>query len=161
MRRVGVAVLGAVAGALLLSGCTAVDLPLAAVRIGADGQPWALIRPCGDDSYLEPDLEGRAGRTESGAVASGWSTDGEAEGDAEFPLFTPPPAWTAQPVGAQRLLSDHTYVLAFGHYVTGDSYNGIVTFTAADLATLEAGQVWADGRPMSLGEFEELAEGSC
>ncbi|MFJ9151373.1 hypothetical protein ACIRP7_25700 [Streptomyces sp. NPDC102270] len=45
--------------------------------------------------------------------------------------------------------------------MTGDSYNGIVTFTAADLAALEPGQVWADDRAMSLGEFEELAEDSC
>ncbi|PWI20480.1 hypothetical protein DI272_15180 [Streptomyces sp. Act143] len=146
---------------MLLGGCAAVDLPLAAVRVGADGRPWALIRPCGDDSYREPDLEGRAGRTEAGAVASGWSTDGEAEGDDEFPLFAPPPAWKARPVGAQRLLPDHTYVLAFGHYITGDSYNGIVSFTAADLTALKPGQVWADDRPMSLGEFEELAEDSC
>ncbi|MER5909979.1 hypothetical protein ABT124_05570 [Streptomyces sp. NPDC001982] len=35
------ALLGTVAEALLLSGCAAVDLPLAGVRVGADGAPYA------------------------------------------------------------------------------------------------------------------------
>ena len=53
--------LGTAAGAVLLSGCGAVDLPLAAVRAGADGTPYALIRPCGDDHYQGLSLDGWAG----------------------------------------------------------------------------------------------------
>jgi hypothetical protein len=161
MGRRRIAVAGVVVGVALLSGCGAVDLPLAAVRVGADGVPWALIRPCGDDSYRGPDLGDQPRGDEEAPVTSGWDTEGERAGDAEFPLFSPPATWKARPVGAQELLPGHDYVLAFGHYVTGDSYNGTVTFSAADLATLKPGQVWADDRAMSLGEFEELAEDSC
>ncbi|GGL96622.1 hypothetical protein GCM10010129_45560 [Streptomyces fumigatiscleroticus] len=155
--------LGGVAGAVvLLSGCAAVDLPLAAVRTDADGVPWALVRPCGDDDYLGPRLQGRAaGAAQDAAVTSGWSVRGERDGDTEFPLFSPPAAWRARPAGPQRLQPGHRYTLSFGHYVTGDSYNGVVEFTAEDVAALPPGQVWADGRAMSLGEFEELAEDSC
>ncbi|WP_316775188.1 hypothetical protein [Streptomyces sasae] len=39
--------------------------------------------------------------------------------------------------------------------------SGTVTFTAGYLAALQPGQVWADDRAMSLGEFEKLAEDSC
>ena len=43
MRRAGTAAAGVAAGALLLSGCGVVDLPLAGVRMGAGGVPYALI----------------------------------------------------------------------------------------------------------------------
>lgn len=153
----GVALVGGAVG--LLSGCTAVDLPLAGVRVGANGAPYALLRPCGDDGYRTPGLDGSVGE---GPVTTGWLVKKtKLSGDADFPLFSPPAAWGARHRGTQRLLPKHHYTLSFGHYVTGDSYNGFVTFTAADLDALKSGQVWADGRAMSLGEFEELAEDSC
>ncbi|MGW7410429.1 hypothetical protein ACWGI9_43345 [Streptomyces sp. NPDC054833] len=160
-RRTGAAV-GVVAGALLLSGCAAVDLPLAGVRMGANGVPYALIRPCGSDSYRTPSLDGWAKGAEDGPATTGWDVRKEKlSGDARFPLFSPPHAWRARHRGAQRLLPEHRYSLAFGHYVTGDSYNGVVEFTTAEIARLKPGQVWADGRAMSPGEFEKLAEDSC
>ncbi|MGW7205309.1 hypothetical protein [Streptomyces sp. NPDC054837] len=150
---------GVAAGALSLSGCAAVDLPLAGVRAGADGVPHALLRPCGDDSYRKPTLQGAA---RDGLVGTVWAVRStKLDGDADFPLFSPPSAWNARHRGAQRLLPNRHYTLRFGHYVTGDSYNGIVEFTAEDIERLEPGQVWADDRVMSLGEFEELAEDSC
>ncbi|MFF7983799.1 hypothetical protein ACFZDK_32590 [Streptomyces sp. NPDC007901] len=155
------AVLGTVAGALLLSGCGAVDLPLAAVRAGADGAPYALIRPCGDDHYQGLSLDGRARGAADGPVTTGWDIKGERAGDAGFPLFSPPAKWRARHRGAQKLLPRHHYTLGFGHYVTGDSYNGIADFTTEQITALKPGQVWADGRAMSLGEFERLAEDSC
>ncbi|MGW3151224.1 MULTISPECIES: hypothetical protein [Streptomyces] len=162
LRRRTAAVVGAVAGALLLSGCTAVDLPLAGVRMGADAVPYALIRPCGDDDYRTPSLDGWAKGAEDGPVTTGWDVRKEKlNGDAEFPLFSPPDAWRARHRGAQQLLPEHRYSLTFGHYVAGDSYNGIVDFTTAEIARLKPGQVWADGRAMSLGEFGRLAEDSC
>ncbi|MFJ3308084.1 hypothetical protein ACIPSA_34370 [Streptomyces sp. NPDC086549] len=162
MRRAGAAAAGVVAGALLLSGCAAVDLPLAGVRAGADGKPYALIRPCGDDEYRTPSLDGWAEGGGDGPVTTGWDVRKEKlSGDAEFPLFSPPDAWRARHRGAQRLLPKHRYSLGFGHYVTGDSYNGIVEFSAEDIGRLKPGQVWADDRAMSLGEFEKLAEDSC
>ncbi|MFF7174527.1 MULTISPECIES: hypothetical protein [Streptomyces] len=154
----GVALVAAAVG--LLSGCTAVDLPLAGVRVGADGMPYALLRPCGDDSYRTPGLDGSVG--DDGPVTTGWSVKRtRLSGDADFPLFSPPAAWDARHRGARRLLPQHHYTLGFGHYVTGDSYNGIVTFTTADLDALTPGQVWADSRAMSRHDFEKLAEDSC
>jgi hypothetical protein len=161
--RRGVAgVVGVVAGCLLLSGCAAVDLPLAGIRLGADGVPYALIRPCGDDSYQSPSLDGSAAGAQGGPVTTGWDVRKEKlSGDAEFPLFSPPTAWQARHRGEQRLLPKHEYSLIFGHYITGDSYNGIVEFSAEQITALKPGQVWADGKAMSLGEFEKLAEDSC
>ncbi|MFE0510668.1 hypothetical protein [Streptomyces sp. NPDC058964] len=162
MKRAGVAAVGVVAGVLLLSGCAAVDLPLAGVRMGADGVPYALIRPCGDDGYRTPSLDGWAAGAGDGPVTTGWDVrKEELSGDADFPLFSPPAAWKARHRGERRLLPGHRYTLAFGHYVTGDSYNGIVGFSAEDIAGLKPGRVWADDRAMSLGEFERLAEDSC
>ncbi|MEV6485328.1 hypothetical protein [Streptomyces sp. NPDC051576] len=156
------AVLGTVAGALVLSGCAAVDLPLAGVRLGADGMPYALIRPCGDDDYQSPSLDGWAGGAEEGPVTTGWDVRKEKlSGDAEFALFSPPATWQARHRGEQRLLPKHHYVLSFGHYITGDSYNGIAAFSTEKITALKPGQVWADDRAMSLGEFEKLAEDSC
>ncbi|SOD83316.1 hypothetical protein [Streptomyces sp. Ag109_G2-15] len=156
------AVLGGVSGMLLLSGCTAVDLPLAGVRVGADGVPYALFRPCGGDGYQGPSLDGRARHGGGGPVTTGWDVRKEGlHGDAEFPLFAPPGEWKARHRGAQRLLPGHRYTLAFGHYVTGDSYNGTVEFTTEQIGRLGPGQVWADGRAMRLGAFEKLAEDAC
>ncbi|WP_309500429.1 hypothetical protein [Streptomyces shenzhenensis] len=155
------AVLGTAAGALLLSGCGAVDLPLAGVQAGADGSPYALIRPCGDDHYQGLALDGWARGTRERPVTTGWDAKGERSGDARFPLFSPPGTWRARHRGAQKLLPRHHYTLSFGHYLTGDSYNGIADFTTEQITALRPGQVWADGRVMGLGEFEKLAEDSC
>jgi hypothetical protein len=120
---------------------------------------YALLRPCGDDSYRTPRLDGTVG---DGPVSTGWLVkETKLSGDVDFPLFSPPAAWNARHRGTQRLLPQHRYTLSFGHYVTGDSYNGVVTFTAADLDALTSDQVWADGRAMSLRDFEKLAEDSC
>ncbi|MET8949828.1 hypothetical protein [Streptomyces sp. NPDC004533] len=129
------------------------------MRPGADGAPDALIRPCGDDAYRGPALDGRAGSDAGGLVTTGWDTHGEHTGDAAFPLFMPPARWHARHRGARRLLPDHTYTLSFGHYVTGDSYNGVVTFSAEDFATLRPGQVWADGRATSPRRVREARRG--
>ncbi|MGW1214640.1 hypothetical protein ACWD5F_33945 [Streptomyces sp. NPDC002499] len=162
MRRSGVAVAGAVAGCLLLSGCGAIDLPLAAVGVDATGAPQAVLRPCGDDLIQGLSLVGAPADTESERNYSGWRVPGKRHGtDAGFPLFAPPSAWQARAVGQQRLVPDYTYELAFGKAEYNYEYTGRVTFRAADLAALKPGQVWADDRAMSLDEFEELAEDSC
>lgn len=151
---------GVVAGAMLLSGCGAELLPLVAVRLGASGAPEAVLRPCGDD--LIQGLSLRGAPAGSDRVLSGWRVPGKRHGaDAEFPLFSPPAAWHARPTGEQRLVPGYTYELVFGKAEFNYEYTGIVTFRAADLTALKPGQVWADDRAMSLGEFEELAEDSC
>ncbi|MEU9441810.1 hypothetical protein AB0D42_13015 [Streptomyces sp. NPDC048304] len=161
MRRTGAVAAGIAGGMLLLSGCAAVDLPLAGVRAGTDGTPYAVFRPCGDDAYQGPSLEGRP-RGGDGSATTGWDARSEGlHGDTEFPLFAPPAGLHARHRGKQELLPGHDYTVGFGHYVTGDSYNAVVEFTAAQIARLRPGQVWADGRAMSLGSFERLAEESC
>jgi len=162
MRRYVVAVAGVVAAAGLLSGCGAQTLPLAAVRLDGAGAPEVVLRPCGDDLIQGLSLAGAPDEEESGELLSGWKVPGKRRGaDAEFPLFSPPAAWHARMVGAQRVVPAYTYELAFGKAEFNYEYTGTVTFRASDLAALEPGQVWADGRVMGLGEFEELAEDSC
>ncbi|BCM69684.1 MULTISPECIES: hypothetical protein [Streptomyces] len=162
MRRTGAVAAGIVGGMLLLSGCGAVDLPLAGVRIAADGTPYAVFRPCGDDGYRGPHLDGRPRGGGEGPVTTGWDTDREGlRGDADFPLFGPPAGWRARHRGAQRLLPRHHYVLRFGHYTGGDSYNGSVEFTGEQIGRLRPGRVWADGRAMSPRAFERLAADAC
>ncbi|MFE7763710.1 hypothetical protein [Streptomyces sp. NPDC057438] len=164
LRRV-LAVVGAVGGAVLLSGCGPEVLPLAGVTVGGDGSPRVLVRPCGDATYTAPALaawsgsrEDEPGEDETDTTV--WERDGEWSGDAEFPLFSPPAAWDAEPRGEQRLLAGHTYEFAF-HAHTDDQVNGAVTFTGADLAKLKPGRVWADERVMSAKEFEERTERAC
>ncbi|WP_371576715.1 hypothetical protein [Streptomyces sp. NBC_01314] len=159
------AAVGATAGAVLLSGCVALELPLAAVTVDADGAPRALIRPCGDDPYEDPTLSGWAGShedepSEDEADTTVWETTGEWSGAEEFALFSPPASWKAETRGEQRLLPGHAYTFIF-YGQTDDSANGTVMFTTADLGRLRPGQVWADDRAMSVEEFEKLAEKSC
>jgi hypothetical protein len=164
LRRV-VAVIGAVVVSVVLSGCGPEVLPLAAVTVDADGTPRVLVRPCGDATYEAPTVEGRAGSYEEEpgsdeADTTVWEADGEWSGDVEFPLFSPPAAWEAETRGEQRLLPGRTYEFTFyGH--TDDHATGAVSFTVGDLERVGRGQVWADDRVMSAGEFEELAEGAC
>ncbi|MGW0706855.1 hypothetical protein ACWD4G_12985 [Streptomyces sp. NPDC002643] len=164
-RRGLLGVVGAFAVAVGVSGCSPEELALAAVTVGEDGVPRALLRPCGDDGYLGPTLTGWKGSDEDEPGdgepdATVWKAKGERSGDAEFPLFSPPGEWDVEREGEQRLVSTHTYRLGFGHY-DDRHYNGSVVFTVADLEGLAPGRVWADGRGMSLGEFEGLAEGAC
>ncbi|MET9901387.1 hypothetical protein [Streptomyces sp. NPDC006446] len=162
MKRAVVAVVGVVAGCLLLGGCGADIRPLAAVRLDTEGAPRAVLRSCGDDLIQALSLFGAPAGTDSGRNRSGWKVPGKRHGTgAEFPLFSPPSAWRARASGQQRLVPDYTYRLGFGKGEFNYEYTGIVTFRAADLAALKPGQVWADGRVMSLGEFERLAEDSC
>ncbi|MFJ9830720.1 hypothetical protein ACIRU2_04795 [Streptomyces sp. NPDC101169] len=61
------------------------------VGIGADGAPYALIRPCGDDACQGPHLVGRPRGGGEGPVTTGGDVRQEGlHGDADFPLFTPP-----------------------------------------------------------------------
>lgn len=162
MRRMVCVLVGVVAGALLLSGCEAVDLPLAAVRMGVDGKPQALIRPCGDDRVDGLSLTGTRAKDGSGPNLSGWRVpDTVRPGDAGFPLFSPLADWHARPSGTQAPVADYTYQLGFMKGESNYEYSVILTFRTADLAKLKPGQVWADDRAMSLGEFEKLAEDSC
>lgn len=162
---------GAPAGALgapaLLSGCGAETRPLAAVHLDASGNPWALVRPCGDDLVQGLGPHGTpAAAAEADADSapglSGWRVPGERHiADAAFPLFSPPAAGRARPAGEQRLLPGYSYELVFGKAEYDYEYTGSVTFRAADLRGLGPGRVWAEDRAMSLGEFERLAEDSC
>ncbi|MFC3575392.1 hypothetical protein ACFOZ0_19375 [Streptomyces yaanensis] len=162
MRRTVLAMAGVIGGMALLSGCGAMMLPLAAVYRDASGSPRALLRPCGDDLIQGLGLTGAPAEDDSDRNRSGWKAPGKRRGsDADFPLFSPPETWQARTAGKQRLVSAYTYELAFGKGEFNYEYTGIVTFRAADLDRLGPGQVWADDRAMSRGEFEKLAADSC
>ncbi|MFI6012894.1 hypothetical protein ACIBAG_29455 [Streptomyces sp. NPDC051243] len=170
MRRMGLAAAGVTFGGLLLGGCSPAHLSLAAAWLDEDGRPMARVRPCDDDQSADVRLraypsERRDGRRKRGhPTANGWETQPlKALGDTTFPLFAPPASWHPETVGPRRLLSGGSYHLEFTTYESEDlvDYVGEVTFTAEELAALRPGQVRADGRAMSPGEFEELAEDSC
>ncbi|MFF9584193.1 hypothetical protein [Streptomyces achromogenes] len=162
MRHTGAVAAGIAGGMLVLSGCSALDLPLAGVRAAPDGTPYAVFRPCGDHGYQNPSLDGRPHGGDDGPVTTGWDVDKEGlRGDTDFPLFAPPAGWGARHRGPRRLLPRHHYVLRFGQYSGGDARNGTVEFTTEQVGRLKPGQVWADGRAMSGREFERLASDSC
>ena len=96
------AVTGATAGAVLLSGCVALELPLAAVTVDATGYP-VLIRPC-ETTPTRTRRSGWAGAnedepSEDEADTTDWETAGEWSGAEEFALFSPPASWKAETRG--------------------------------------------------------------
>lgn len=80
-------------------------------------------------------------------------------------LFHTPDGWTSDrpPQGDQRLKATHSYSAGFVVLSDGGGvdYQGVVHFTAADLARLEPGQVWAGGRTMTVEEFEKHTGQEC
>ncbi|MFK4148930.1 hypothetical protein [Streptomyces sp. NPDC004065] len=90
---------------------------------------------------------------------SGWEAwDATVHGRVVFPVFSPPPAWRVQTFGRQRLLPGRTYSLSFRG---SGGYRAHVHFTVGDLASLRPGQVWADDRAMSEGDFDALVDDKC
>ncbi|MEU2422634.1 hypothetical protein ABZ619_16705 [Streptomyces sp. NPDC007851] len=155
-------VLVTAAAAVLLTGCESVAAPLAAVRVGLDGRPHALVRPCGDDRVQGLSLSGTRARDGSGRNLSGWRVEKTLRtGKASFPLFDPPADWHARHTGTQHAVAGYTYQLGFMKGEGDYAYTTTLTFRTTDLAKLAPGRVWADGRVMGLGEFERLAEDSC
>ena len=180
MRHRGLATAGVLTGLGLLSGCSPAWLPLAAVWPGADGQPVVALRPCGDDHAKDLDLSSWAedafvedengelvdnptGTASPGQEDTSWEVaSGVDVGRTTFPLFSPSSAWQVRETGQQKLLPGRTYALHFTGARTGWSpYDGSLTFSAEDLASLRPGQVWADGRAMSRGAFDNLVDDSC
>ncbi|GGN76022.1 hypothetical protein GCM10011579_056600 [Streptomyces albiflavescens] len=180
MRHRGATATGVLAGLRLLSGCSPASLPLVAVWPGADGQPVVAVRPCdGDhatglrlsswaaDAYIEDPSGGVVDNPSStaspGQVDTRWAVRSGVEiGRTTFPLFSPPSAWHAQRIGPQKLGPGRVYSLDFTGARQGwDPYDGRLGFTAADLASLHPGQVWADGRAMSRDAFDDLVDDKC
>ncbi|MDV9169859.1 hypothetical protein R6V09_06870 [Streptomyces sp. W16] len=118
MKRVLVAVLGAVAGSLLLDGCSPAQQSLAAVRLDGDGTPVATVRLCDGDHGSRAELSswptGDAGASEPTAQQTARRPDFGAEVEvstATFPLFSPPAAWHTEATGLQQLRPGRTYAL--------------------------------------------------
>ncbi|MFF2197834.1 hypothetical protein [Streptomyces sp. NPDC058157] len=99
----------------------------------------------------------------SAAGGGGWSAvvSPVAPGAVSFPLFSPPATWKVdRPDHVRRLTPGRWYSLGF-HAPGFADYSGFVHFRAADLAGLEPGEVWADGRAMSPKKFRELVADKC
>ncbi|MFD0394890.1 hypothetical protein ACFQ3Z_32120 [Streptomyces nogalater] len=93
MRHTGAVAAGIAGGMLVLSGCSAVELPLAGVRAAPDGTPYAVLRPCGGDDYGNPSLDGWPRGANDGPVTTGWDVRKEGlRGAADFPCSCRPPA---------------------------------------------------------------------
>ncbi|MGE7391759.1 hypothetical protein ACQKM2_40430 [Streptomyces sp. NPDC004126] len=162
----------ALAGAGMLAGCSAADLSLISVGIGADGTPQVTMAPCGKDAIGTASLHIRDSTTPApGApqptvttpLTDGWMAGGSplAPGRVTFPLFSPPATWAVREWGAERSLKPgHRYSLSF-HAPGFADYSGHVSFTAEDLAGLGPGEVWAGGRAMSPKKFRKLVADEC
>jgi len=181
MKRVVGTVVGVAAGVGLLSACSPAQLPLAAAWLGTDGQPVVLVKPCGHDragdidlgSWTEEEMADVASETaesasaESPSLGTGWRTPLvgpplEPFGTTTFPLFEPPRSWRTEATGPQKLAPGRTYSLTFKVFEGGGvQYTGDLYFTAKDLTSLHPGQVWADDRAMSRGDFDDLVDDSC
>ncbi|MFE4172075.1 hypothetical protein ACFRR7_08465 [Streptomyces sp. NPDC056909] len=187
MRRAITAVTGALCTAVLLTGCSPPDLGLAALWKGEDGRWWAELRPCGDDLLNSPHLsswpteETEATGSEAAgteAAVTGGSPSPEPEPDiddstgwrawsmtptgrARFPLFEPPESWRAEVTGPREPRPGHTYALTFRAGADDRVYLGSVFASTEELATLGPGQVWADGRAMSMDEFDDVVADQC
>ncbi|WP_405978438.1 hypothetical protein [Streptomyces sp. NBC_00158] len=161
------------AGAGMLAGCSAADLPLISVGIGADGTPQVTMVPCGKDAIGTVDffVHGTPApgapqptvTTPSTASEDGWLAGGSplAPGRVTFPLFSPPATWAVREWGAERSLKPgREYSLSFRPPGFGD-YSGSVSFTAEDLAGLKPGEVWAGGRAMSQKKFRKRVADKC
>jgi hypothetical protein len=154
-------VVGAVAGGLLLGGCSPAELPLAAVTLDAAGEPVVIVRPCGDDRIGPAQLGSGPMRGEDPGT-SWWQTSDARIGSTTFRLFSPPGSFEAEKSGVQKMLPDRWYsVHIFGGRGGFDDYNVSVSFSPDDLARLKPGQVWADGRAMSRDEFGDLVGDQC
>ncbi|GLX22243.1 MULTISPECIES: hypothetical protein [Streptomyces] len=178
MRRAWRGAVLALAGAGLLTGCSAADLSLISVGIGADGTPQVTMAPCGDDAIgtadffvheavarttPPPGAPQPAVTTPLTASEEGWMAGGSplAAGRVTFPLFSPPATWAVREWGAERSLKPgRRYSLSF-HAPGFADYSGTVSFTAEDLAGLGPGEVWADGRAMSPKKFRKLVADEC
>jgi hypothetical protein len=170
MGRGAVGALGAAVGLGLLSGCSPASLPLVAVWMSQDGKPVARVQPCSGDhassvtlhSWEERESGGTAATPSGGTPDSGWDMWSSARiGRTTFALFSPPSSWHVDTNGTQALLPGRTYYLSFFGPRGGKAYDGYVYFTAADLASLGPGRVWADERAMTRDEFTELVDDSC
>ncbi|MFE2539399.1 hypothetical protein [Actinacidiphila glaucinigra] len=171
MRRGATGLLGALVGLGLLCGCSPARLPLVAVWTSPDGTAVARVQPCPGDHASRMDLrswderesdDAPSGALPDEAADSGWDMWSSARiGRTTFPVFEPPESWRVETEGTQALLPGRTYALSFFGPRGGDTYDGHVYFTAADLASLRPGQVWADDRAMSRSAFAELVGDTC
>ncbi|MGW7410430.1 hypothetical protein ACWGI9_43350 [Streptomyces sp. NPDC054833] len=165
MRRAGASVVGAVAGGLLLGGCSPAELPLAAVALDAEGEPVVIVQPCGDDRIGPASLGSTPmrGKDPAGDPGTSWrQTSGTRIGSTTFRLFSPPRSFEAEKSGVQKMLPGRRYfVHIFGGRGGFDDYNVSVSFSPDDLARLKPGQVWADGRAMSRDDFDDRVGDKC
>ena len=153
---------------LTVAGCGPKQLPLVAVYVDPQSTPQALMRqPCDDDGRVRsPELRGT--RTQPSATDPspteepwiGWDAPGSPEA-ADFPVFAPPAAWAAETRGPQSLLPGYTYELSFADPDDSYVYNGLVSFTADDLARLAPGQVLTLKGAMPREAFEDTARAAA
>ncbi|OIJ68323.1 hypothetical protein WN71_007825 [Streptomyces mangrovisoli] len=152
-----------------LASCSPPERDLIAIRLTADGDPMASLRPCGEDRVTSVEVLGSAVRDDpDGPVEdlTSWEVQSprSVQGPQEIRLFHTPDGWTGDPapLGDQRIKATHSYSVAFIVSSGGGvSYRGVVDFTVADLARLQRGHVWSDDRAMTAEEFREHTAKEC
>jgi hypothetical protein len=144
----------------VLAGCEPAPVPNAAIAVSSDGTPIVVAVPCQGAAVTFVSVYDNSDT----ATHVAWTIHrpgGDANGVAEFPVFTTPAGWEVSQNDLTALAESAKYgVLAS----VGRRDKAYAEFTLADLKTLKAGQVWLDsrgGRAMDRAAFEKSADRSC
>jgi hypothetical protein len=150
-----------------VAGCSPPEHTLVAVYAGQGSEIRARLRACPDSVITSVKLmrlgAGDSGRTDAAGLEY-WSgkPPKPMAGEEDMSLSSLPADWHADILGTGGLSEGETYSLSF---TSGKDdfvdYRGKVEFSTSDVAGLSRGDVWADGKRMSLKEFREKADDSC
>lgn len=165
---------------LLTAACSPPTVSITAV-FRKDDQPWALFHPCGEALVVGVSLYEMAkdrhlvtattpGPRPSAAYVEdrSWRIDrGTADGGiTELRLLEVPAGWSQQTEERKRITE---FVTPYAYDVRADTdkphlgHDRGITFTLADLTSLDDGEVWAGRNPraMTRDEFYREAEERC
>ncbi|MEY2246500.1 hypothetical protein [Streptomyces sp. BF23-18] len=148
-------------------GCSPPERPLVAIYAAQGGEVRALLRACPNSAVTSMTLMRMDGKESAGAATQGveyWvgAPPEPLKGEQDISLVSLPADWGASRLGTGELTAGAFYSLNFtsGHDDSVD-YHGIGGFRTSDIEKLDPGDVWADGKSMSLKEFRKKADGSC
>ncbi|MGW1026229.1 hypothetical protein ACWD4J_21480 [Streptomyces sp. NPDC002577] len=156
-----------VATLFAVAGCSPAERPLIAVYAAQGGEIRARLRACPDSAITSLELmrlgDKKSGSTEPKGTKYWTGRPPEPlEGEKDISLTSLPTDWRADVLGTAGLTPGKSYALDFTSG-KGDNveYRGVATFSTSDIEKLAPGQVWADGKSMSLKAFREQADDSC
>ena len=132
----------AVVGAALLSGCTVPVAALAGIGVDADGNLIGYVRVCDesiDGATLYYDVSSQGATVATSVEVGRWEAQPPVEGNSEWSPSDPDGGWTSS-TPVEPLEPSREYTL-YGWTKDNTVSASGVTFTLADVAVLQPGQV--------------------